>query len=79
MVAMAPNRPTAASATAAPANTARSNAFSRGCASGPSRNVLNGAALASATPGAVSPITRRIIGTSSAGGPLVRMARFVGV
>src|SRR5437016_13046162 len=78
MVAMAPNRPTAASATALPAKTPSSSAFSRGCASGPSRYVPNGAALASATPGSASAITRRIVATSSAGGRVVRIASVSG-
>ncbi len=57
---MTPNKPTLAMIKAAAANTARRIALILGCASGPSRNVPNDATLTKATPGAVSPMTRRM-------------------
>jgi hypothetical protein len=75
---MTPNRPTVAMASAAAANTARRNAFILGCASSPSRNVPNDAMLTMATPGVVSPMTRRIVDMGAEERLSVRIASEVG-
>ena len=59
---MTPNRPTAASANAAPAKSASSSAFNFGCAKAVETKSSKGLALATATPGSTSLTARLTIG-----------------